>query len=61
VRLEGQAPASWADGLRARGHTVVNDDAFSDLFGHAQVIDVADELLRGAADPRPRAGAAAGW
>jgi gamma-glutamyltranspeptidase / glutathione hydrolase len=61
TRLEGQAPNSWTDGLRARGHTVVNDVAFSDLFGHAQVIDVAGGLLRGATDPRPLAGAAAGW
>ncbi len=61
VRLEGQAPKSWSEGLRARGHTVVSDDAFSDLYGHAQLIDVSDELLQGATDPRPRAGAAVGW
>lgn len=61
VRLEGQAPGSWARGLRARGHAVVTEAPFSDLFGHAQLIDVGDDALRGATDPRPLAGAAAGW
>jgi gamma-glutamyltranspeptidase/glutathione hydrolase len=61
VRLEGHAPRSWADGLRAMGHAVTREDAFSGQFGHAQLIDVRDDILWGATDPRARAGAAAGW
>ncbi|HWE11611.1 MAG TPA: gamma-glutamyltransferase [Solirubrobacteraceae bacterium] len=60
VRIEGHASPSWADGLRAIGHAVACDVAFSDTFGHAQLIDVGDGVLRGATDPRARAGSAAG-
>ena len=61
VRLEGHVPGDWADGLAARGHAVIQDAAFSDLFGHAHLIDVRGDVLWGATDPRSAAGAAAGW
>jgi gamma-glutamyltranspeptidase / glutathione hydrolase len=61
VQLEAHAPRAWADGLEARGHAVIGDAAFSDRFGHAQVIDVRGDVLWGASDPRSAAGAAAGW
>ena len=61
VRLEGNAPSQWADGLRARGHTVETAEAFSHAFGHAHVIEVADDHLAGASDPRARGGAAVAW
>jgi len=61
VRLEGQVLKSWDQGLRAGGHTVLTEDAYIDLFGLAQLIDVSDELLQGATDPRPLTGAAVGW
>lgn len=60
VRLEGQAPDSWADGLRTRGHGVSVGAAFASQFGHAQLIDVRDGVLWGATDPRALVGAAAG-
>ena len=61
VRLEGQVAGSWADGLAQRGHEVAGEAAFSDEFGHAQLIDVRGDVLWGASDPRSAAGAAAGW
>ncbi len=61
VRLEGHVPTGWAAGLEARGHTVIDEGAYSDAFGHAQLIDVRDGVLWGASDPRSAAGAAAGW
>lgn len=61
VRLEAHVPGEWADGLAARGHAVIEDTAFSDGFGHAHLIDVLGDVLWGASDPRPAAGAAVGW
>jgi gamma-glutamyltranspeptidase/glutathione hydrolase len=61
VRLEAHVPTGWAAGLEARGHTVIDEAAFSDGFGHAQLIDVHGDVLWGASDPRSAAGAAAGW
>lgn len=61
VLLEGQCPPSWTDGLRSFGHEVVGTPAFSSQFGHAQLIELRDEVLWGASDPRALAGAAAGW
>jgi gamma-glutamyltranspeptidase len=61
VRLEAHTPSRWVDELRAMGHVVTREAAFSGPFGHAQVIDIRDGVLWGATDPRARAGAAAGW
>lgn len=61
VRLEAHAPSSWAEGLQAMGHEVTREGAFASEFGHAQLVDVRDDVLWGATDPRARAGAAAGW
>jgi gamma-glutamyltranspeptidase/glutathione hydrolase len=61
VRIEGQAAPGWQEGLRAMGHVVEVDPAFSSSFGHAHLIDIGPEVLAGGTDPRPRAGAAAGW
>jgi hypothetical protein len=40
---------------------VIGDEPFSTRFGEAHLIDVRDEVLWGASDPRAAAGAAAGW
>lgn len=73
VRVEGHAPAGWVDGLEARGHAVVREEAYSGAFGHANMISVegggggslegtaGGSILAGGADPRPRSGAAASW
>lgn len=61
VRLEGNAPSAWADGLRSRGHVVDTTEPFSHAFGHAHVVHVADDHLAGASDPRARGGAAVAW
>jgi gamma-glutamyltranspeptidase/glutathione hydrolase len=61
VVLEEGCPAGWADGLRARGHTVV-DSPDAGSFGHAHVIEVSGRGgLAGAADPRAEVGDAAGY
>jgi len=61
VRIEGHAPERWAPGLQALGHQVETTDAFSHEFGHAHLIEVRGDTLAAASDPRPLAGAAAGW
>jgi hypothetical protein len=62
VRLEHDAPRSWAAGLRARGYEVVGSAPGDQVFGHAQMISVLpDGMLAGAADPRSGDGAFAGW
>lgn len=61
VVLEGHAPASWHEGLAARGHAVEGAPAFAHEFGHAHVIRVADGHLAGASDPRALTGAAIGY
>ena len=43
------------------GQWPVGTPAFSSQFGHAQLIELRDEVLWGASDPRALAGAAAGW
>jgi gamma-glutamyltranspeptidase/glutathione hydrolase len=59
VRIEGHAPASWADGLARRGHRVEVAGFDPGGFGHAQMIEVRDDGIRaGAADPRAMVGAA---
>jgi gamma-glutamyltranspeptidase / glutathione hydrolase len=61
VALEYGAPAAWAAGLRRRGYRVSRAGPGEGGFGHAQLIQVAaDDMLRGAADPRPRDGACIG-
>jgi gamma-glutamyltranspeptidase / glutathione hydrolase len=50
--LEGQASASWDDGLSARGHRAQRRPPFSDEFGHAQVIVADRDHLAAASDPR---------
>ena len=52
VLLEGQAPASWFDGLSTRGHGVQRRPPFQDEFGHAQLIVSAGDHLAAASDPR---------
>jgi gamma-glutamyltranspeptidase/glutathione hydrolase len=61
VRIEGQAPQQWDDGLRARGHVVERTGPFEHGYGHAHVIAVENDRLAGAADPRPLVSAAAGY
>ncbi|MDP1792606.1 MAG: gamma-glutamyltransferase [Acidimicrobiales bacterium] len=61
VRLEANAPAAWADGLRQRGHEVEHAPAFNASFGHAHIVDVDGDVLIGGADPRSRSGSASGY
>jgi len=58
--VEDHAPSAWVEGLRQRGHEVVRRSGYSGAFGHAQLIEVVDEGLRGAADPRALIGSAVG-
>ena len=60
VDLEQGAPAGWAAGLAARGHTVVGRPAGHNV-GHAHVIRVRDGGLEGASDARAVSGRAAGY
>ncbi|MGZ4245543.1 MAG: gamma-glutamyltransferase family protein [Solirubrobacteraceae bacterium] len=61
VRLERDAPAAWQDGLRRRGYEVLRNGPGDVGFGHAQMIRVTgDDMVCGAADPRPRDGACVG-
>ena len=59
--VETTAPSAWADGLRSRGHDVVPVDGILGSFGHAHVIEVDEDGLAGAADPRAMIGAATGY
>jgi gamma-glutamyltranspeptidase / glutathione hydrolase len=61
VLLEGHAAPGWHDGLKARGHVVVDQHPFSHGFGHAHLISVDGDHLAGGSDPRPRFGAAVGY
>jgi gamma-glutamyltranspeptidase / glutathione hydrolase len=61
VRIEDHAPASWAPGLARRGHRVVVAPWSTGNWGHAHLLEVGREVLRGASDPRALTGAAAGW
>jgi gamma-glutamyltranspeptidase/glutathione hydrolase len=61
VLVEGNASASWAAGLVARGHRVDVAAPFDSGFGHAHVITVDPTgSFAVAADPRARVGSAAG-
>jgi gamma-glutamyltranspeptidase/glutathione hydrolase len=63
VALEPDCPPGWADGLRARGHTVtVTEPGAAGSFGHAHLIGVSDRGgLAGAADPRSEIGDSVGY
>ena len=61
VNVEGEAASDWADGLRDRGHDVEVVEGLTGTFGHAQLIEVTDAGLAGAADPRALVGAAVGY
>jgi gamma-glutamyltranspeptidase/glutathione hydrolase len=63
VRVEADAPAAWADGLRSRGHDVATaSPAESHGFGHAHLLErTTAETWAGASDPRTQVGAATGW
>jgi gamma-glutamyltranspeptidase len=52
LRLEERFGAAVAAELAARGHDVKVVDAWSDLMGHAQVVALDDDGLRGGSDPR---------
>ena len=47
--------------LRERGHEVTEIDGIFGSFGHAHLIEVTDDGLAGAADPRALIGAAVGY
>jgi gamma-glutamyltranspeptidase/glutathione hydrolase len=56
VAVEQGGP--WGEGLAARGHPVKTTD-YGSAFGHAHLVDVAEDgTLSGAADPRTLMGAA---
>jgi gamma-glutamyltranspeptidase/glutathione hydrolase len=61
VAIETTAPAAWGSALRERGHEVTEIDGIFGSFGHAHLIEVTDDGLAGAADPRALIGAAAGY
>ncbi len=59
VRIESHAPATWAEGLAARGHEVDVVEFDPAGFGHAHIIErEADGSWAGADDPRAMTGAA---
>jgi gamma-glutamyltranspeptidase/glutathione hydrolase len=63
LQVEHDAPDSWADGLRARGHRVaVAPPEAAHAFGHAHLLAAhAGGGWAGAADPRAMVEAAAGY
>jgi oxamate amidohydrolase len=52
LRLEARFPPGVVDSLRRRGHDAHEVEEWSDLMGHAQVIALGADGLRGASDPR---------
>jgi gamma-glutamyltranspeptidase/glutathione hydrolase len=52
LRLEDRFGADVIAALQARGHDARAVEAWSDLMGHAQVIELRDDGLRGGSDPR---------
>lgn len=61
VHVEDEAAPDWVEGLRDRGHVVEVVEGVTGTFGHAQLIEVTDSGLAGAADPRALVGAAVGY
>ena len=62
VMVEDGAPAGWTEAIATLGHAVQIRPAFEHAFGHANlIVRSADGGLVGAADPRARVGAAAGY
>ena len=57
VLLEESTPDNWARGLEIRGHHVRVDES---NYGHAHCIEVTEDGLVGAADPRAVIGSALG-
>jgi gamma-glutamyltranspeptidase/glutathione hydrolase len=61
VTVEGNAPAEWADALRARGHRAESAAPYDSAFGHAHaIVRDGEGFWAGAADPRARVGSVAG-
>jgi gamma-glutamyltranspeptidase/glutathione hydrolase len=60
LRLEGRFDPQVAATLASRGHDVRVVEEWSDLMGHAHLIELAGGELRGGSDPRAD-GAAVGW
>ena len=52
LRLESRYPSEVIESLARRGHEVRVVEAWSDLMGHAQVIRLDQDALRGGTDPR---------
>src|SRR5215510_6623092 len=52
LRLESRFDGDVRESLRARGHDVEIVEDWSDLMGHAQVIRIDPDGLRGGSDPR---------
>jgi gamma-glutamyltranspeptidase/glutathione hydrolase len=52
LRLEARFPHETVASLAARGHDALAVEAWSDLMGHAQVIAIGADGLRGGSDPR---------
>ena len=62
VGVERGVPEAWVDGLRRRGHEVSVQDPWNSGYGHAHLIERAEDgTLAGAADPRALTGATATW
>ena len=60
--LEHDAPASWIDGLAARGRAVTVSPPGDPAYGYAHIATgTAGGMVSGAADPRAADGAAIGW
>jgi len=52
LRLESRFDSDVRESLRARGHDVEIVEDWSDLMGHAQLIRIDPDSLRGGSDPR---------
>jgi gamma-glutamyltranspeptidase/glutathione hydrolase len=61
VHIEAEAPESWDDGLRKRGHDVVRHPPLGYNVGHAHCIANRGAHLEAASDPRSLAGNSAGY
>jgi gamma-glutamyltranspeptidase len=60
LRIEARLGPEIAEALRRRGHDVQVVEEWSDLMGHAQLIQLDGDELVGGSDPRAD-GAALGW